>query len=95
MGMVLSVGPRAIYDTGAFVRSKNGARIGYRLRGMENIVHALEDVLRAVDLGIRGFMVYDEGLLHVLNEMRRDSKLNDSYIKHTVIWTIHQVLKEK
>lgn len=75
IGFIMSVGPRAIYDTGSFAKSKNGARIGYRLRGMKNIVHALQDVRRAVELGVRGFMVYDEGLLHLLKQMREKGEL--------------------
>lgn len=71
----LSVGPRATYDTSATVQTPQGVRIGYRLRGMEQIVRAIEDVKRAVDLGCRGILVYDEGLLWVLNEMRKDGEL--------------------
>ena len=70
VGLVMSVGPRAIYDTGGFSRTANGARIGYRLRGMRNFEAALDDVLRAVELGVRGFLIYDEGLLNILGEMR-------------------------
>lgn len=38
IGLIMSVSPRAIYDTSAFAQSKNGSRMGYRLRGMENII---------------------------------------------------------
>jgi hypothetical protein len=70
IGLLLSIGPRAVYDIGGFVKSKNGLRVGYRLRGMENIVRAVEEVKRASQLGVRGFLIYDEGLLFLLNEMR-------------------------
>ena len=42
--LFLSVGPRATYDTSATVHSKEGSRIGYRLRGYDNLVYAIEDV---------------------------------------------------
>ncbi|HHY46210.1 MAG TPA: peptidase [Firmicutes bacterium] len=71
----LSVGPRATYDTGATVLSQQGVRISYRLRGMEQVIRAIEDVKRAVDLGCRGILVYDEGMLWILNEMRKDGEL--------------------
>lgn len=74
-GLILSVGPRAISDIGAFAQSSNGKRIGYRLRGLENVIHAIEDIKRAVDLGIRGFLIYDEGLLFLLNQMRNEGEL--------------------
>lgn len=72
MGLILSVGPRAFYDTSASARSEQGARISYRLRGMENIVHAVEDVKRAISFGVRGILVYDEGLLFLLGKMKKD-----------------------
>jgi len=77
MGLILSVGPRAFYDTSASARSEQGARISYRLRGMENIVRAVEDVKRAISLGVRGILVYDEGLLVLLSRMKKDGLLPD------------------
>lgn len=76
--LFLSVGPRATYDTSATVHTKEGSRIGYRLRGYDNLVYAIEDVKRAVDLGVRGILLYDEGLLYVLNQMRIDGELPDN-----------------
>jgi len=71
----LSVGPRAPYDTGATVQTPQGVRIGYRLRGMEQVVRAIEDVKRAISVGCRGILVYDEGLLWVMSEMRKAGDL--------------------
>lgn len=69
--LVLAIGPRATYDTSASVHTDEGQRMGLRLRGQEQIVRAIEDVRRAATFGCRGFLIYDEGLLWVLNEMRR------------------------
>jgi len=85
VGLTLSVGPRAFYDTSASARSEQGARISYRLRGMEKVVRAVEDVKRAVDLGVRGILIYDEGLLYVLAKMKKDGKLPANvYLKVSV-----------
>ena len=73
--LFLSVGPRATYDTSATVHTKEGSRIGYRLRGYDNLVYAIEDVKRASDFGVRGILLYDEGLLYVLNKMRLEGEL--------------------
>ena len=73
--LFLAVGPRATYDTSATVHTKEGSRIGYRLRGYDNLVYAIEDVKRACRLGVRGILLYDEGLLWVLNQMRDDGEL--------------------
>jgi hypothetical protein len=71
----LSVGPRAAYDTSATRLSEQGRVIAYRLRGQEQIVRAIEDVKRIAEVGCRGVLVYDEGLLWVLNEMRKAGEL--------------------
>ncbi|MCE7697666.1 MAG: peptidase, partial [Methanobacterium paludis] len=76
--LFLSVGPRATYDTSASANTKEGARIGYRLRGYKNLVYAIEDVKRAVDLGVRGIVIYDEGLLWVLGKMRTAGELPEN-----------------
>jgi hypothetical protein len=71
----MSVGPRATYDTSATRLAPQGVRIGYRLRGMDQVVRAVEDVYRILEAGIRGILVYDEGLLWVLNDLRKAGKL--------------------
>ena len=76
--LFLSVGPRATYDTSATVHTKEGSRIGYRLRGYDNLVYAIEDVKRAVSFGVRGILLYDEGLLYALNQMRMADELPKS-----------------
>ena len=69
--LILAIGPRATTDTSASVHTEEGVRMGYRLRGQEQIVRAVEDVKRASDLGCRSFLVYDEGCLWVLDKMRK------------------------
>ena len=69
---VMSPGPRASYDTSATVQTVQGARISNRLRGQEQLVRALVDVQRAIDLGVSSFVIYDEGMLKVLDSMRTD-----------------------
>jgi hypothetical protein len=73
--LILAVGPRATYDTSASVQTAEGQRMGYRLRGQDQIVRAIEDIKRAANLGCRGFMVYDEGSLWLLNEMRKKGEI--------------------
>jgi len=73
--LLLSTGPRATYDTGATVLSPQGVRVSYRLRGQEQLIRAIEDVKRGYELGVRGFLIYDEGMLWVANEMRKNGDL--------------------
>ncbi len=73
--LVLSIGPRATYDTSASMLTPEGQRMGLRLRGQEQIIRAVEDVKRAAGLGCHSFLLYDEGLLWILNEMRKESEI--------------------
>lgn len=73
--LILAIGPRATTDTSASVNTPEGVRMGYRLRGQEQIIRAVEDVKRASRLGCRSFLVYDEGCLWLLNEMRKAGEI--------------------
>ena len=73
--LILAIGPRATTDTSASVNTPEGVRMGYRLRGQEQVVRAVEDVKRAAALGCHSFLVYDEGCLWLLNEMRKAGEI--------------------
>jgi hypothetical protein len=75
--MCFGIGPRGMYDIGA---QKLGNSVwahapAYRLRGMEQVVYATEDLLRLVELGARTLLIYDEGQLWLANRMRADGEL--------------------
>ncbi len=74
-GPDLAIGPRATTDTSASVLTEEGQRMGYRLRGQEQVVRAIEDVKRASELGCRSFPVYDEGCLWLLAQMREQGEI--------------------
>ncbi len=71
----MSIGPRAAYDTSATRLSDQGRVIAYRIRGSEQLARAVEDAKRICEAGIRGLLVYDEGLMWVLNEARKCGEL--------------------
>jgi hypothetical protein len=71
----LFVGPRAGWDVGAQVASSSGRNLGARLRGMDQVVYAAEDIRRGCALGIRSVLVADEGLLWLANEMKSRGEL--------------------
>src|SRR5437763_15476970 len=73
--VILFVGPRAGWDTGAQFMARSGRNLGARQRGMDQIVYALGDIRRACSLGIRSVRVADEGLLWVVDELRRAGEL--------------------
>lgn len=49
-----------------------GALPDPRLRGIDNLVDVTRELIRTVDLGCRGFLILDEGLLNVALELRED-----------------------
>ena len=73
--LVLAIGPRAAYDTSASYHTEEGQRMGYRLRGQDQIVRAIEEVKRASALGCRYFLVYDEGFLWIISKMRESGEI--------------------
>jgi len=75
MEVSLFVGPRAAWDTGAQITAAAGKNLGARLRGMDQVIYAVEDIRRACDLGIRSVLVADEGLLWLVNEMKKKGEL--------------------
>lgn len=74
--LLLAIGPRATTDTSASVNTPEGVRMGYRLRGQDQIIRAVEEVKRASRLGCTSFLVYDEGCLWLLNEMRKAGEIS-------------------
>lgn len=71
----LFVGPRAGWDTGAMAYSTAGRIVAPKIRGQDQLVHAVEDVRRACEHGITSVLVTDEGLLWVLNELKKAGDL--------------------
>jgi peptidase U32-like protein len=81
----LFVGPRATFDIGAQAFAAAGKTLGLSLRGADQLVYALEDVRRAVRLGIESILVSDLGLLAVMGRMKKSGELPTSLIIKTSV----------
>jgi hypothetical protein len=82
----LFIGPRGTFDPGAQVYSSAGRSLGLSLRGADQLVYAMEDVKRAVWLGLRSVLVSDIGILQVISKMRAGGELPvDLIIKTSVM----------
>jgi hypothetical protein len=79
----LFVGPREGFDVGAHPRSDDGSAHFGQIRGLRGLAYAVEDVCRAVECGIRSFLVADIGLLSVLAGMQAAGELPAE-----VIWKV-------
>ncbi|MCY4465404.1 MAG: U32 family peptidase [Chloroflexi bacterium] len=71
----LFVGPRAAWGASAQVRASAGKNLGARLRGMDEVVYATEDILRGCELGLRSVLVADEGQLWLVDQMKKAGEL--------------------
>ena len=83
----LFVGPREEWDIGRAAHAPDGGSLAGQLRGTRQLRYALDDILRAVDQGIRGFLVADTGLLQIVAEMQAAGQLPAS-----VVWKVSAVL---
>jgi hypothetical protein len=63
-------GPRTGWDLGRQALSTEGQAGGRRVRGLDNVRYLLDDYLRMFSAGIRGVLVWDEGVLDILNRAR-------------------------
>jgi hypothetical protein len=79
----LFVGPREGFDIGAHARTADGAAHFGQVRGLRGLRYAAEDVARAVECGIRGFLIADLGLLALLTEMQAAGDLPGD-----IVWKI-------
>ncbi|MFW6040762.1 MAG: hypothetical protein ACOC85_02890 [Thermoplasmatota archaeon] len=70
MEVIITPGPRASWNTGRQIATPEGALSGLRVRGSDNIVALIKDIMRCIEMGFRGFLVTDEGVLWLLNELK-------------------------
>jgi hypothetical protein len=71
--MIMTVGHRKGWDVGSKeISNSEGSMQGFRLRGSDHISYHIADIMRNIDAGHRGFLVYDEGVLFLLNKMRAE-----------------------
>ena len=68
--LVAVPGPRTGWDLGRQALSTEGQAGGRRVRGLDNVRYLLDDYLRIFSTGIRGVLVWDEGVLDILNKAR-------------------------
>ncbi|MCS6954378.1 MAG: U32 family peptidase [Bryobacterales bacterium] len=81
----LFIGPRATFDIGAQAYSTAGKTLGLSLRGADQLVYALEDLRRAVRLGLRSVLVSDLGLLEVIGKLRAAGELPRELVVKTSV----------
>jgi hypothetical protein len=67
----LFVGPRAPWEGSASALTPEGKQFGWRHTTVRQLRYGYDDVVRAVELGIRSILIADEGLICLVDEARR------------------------
>jgi hypothetical protein len=83
----LFVGPREEWDIGRAANSADGQVFAGRLRGTRQLRYAVDDIARAAEHGIRGFLIADPGLLELVYGMQVAGQLPAS-----IVWKISAVM---
>lgn len=73
--VIITPGPRPQWDAGKQIATPEGAVSGLRIRGMDQVGYLLADIDRCIDAGFRGFLVWDEGMLSILNSLRENGSI--------------------
>lgn len=87
--VILTPGPRSGWDTGRQLVTPEGGLSGLRFRGSDQLRYVIADIMRAVELGFRGFLVLDEGLLWLLSRMREAGDLPKDVVFKVSIFAGH------
>ncbi|KUO48752.1 MAG: hypothetical protein APF76_17865 [Desulfitibacter sp. BRH_c19] len=64
--------PSRSWDHGRQYTTSEGYVSGMRIRGQDNLYLWLKEFDRCLEAGIRGFLICDEGLLSLLNDMKKE-----------------------
>ncbi len=87
--VILTPGPRSAWDTGRQLATPEGSLSGLRYRGSDQLRQVITDIMTCIDIGFRGFLVIDEGLLWLLNEMRKSGDIPSDVIFKVSIYAGH------
>ena len=87
--VIITPGPRPTWDIGRQVATPEGVISGLRLRGMDSVRHYLMDIERCIQVGFRGFLVWDEGVLSLLNSMKQNGDLPQDVVFKMSIFAGH------
>jgi hypothetical protein len=87
--VIITPGPRPTWYIGRQIATPEGAISGLRMRGMDSIREYLMDIERCIELGFRGFLVWDEGVLSLLNSMKQNGDLPQDVVFKVSIFAGH------
>ena len=87
--VILTPGPRSAWDTGRHLATPEGGLSGLGYRGSDQLRYVVTDIMRNIELGFRGFLVIDEGLLWLLQQMKSDGDIPADVIFKVSVYAGH------
>jgi len=87
--VIMTAGPRRFWDEGRQLVTSEGLVSGMRIRGVDNLRYLLLDIERCIDAGIRGFLVADEGVLWILNQLREEGYIPKNTVFKVSVFAGH------
>jgi len=87
--VIITPGPRTLWDLGGQIKAPEGAISGIRFRGSDNLSYVIADIKRSIHFGFRGFLVVDEGLLWLLNQIRKSGDIPKGVVFKVSIFAGH------
>jgi len=87
--VIITPGPRSGWDTGRQLATPEGALSGLRYRGSDQLSYVVAEFLRCIDIGFRGFLVIDEGLLWLLGELKKRGDIPQDVIFKLSVFAGH------
>jgi len=87
--VILTPGPRAAWDIGRHLVTPEGGFSGLRYRGSDQLRYVIADYMTAIEIGFRGFLVIDEGLLWLLSRMKESGDIPSDVIFKVSVYAGH------
>ncbi len=87
--VIITAGPRSGWDTGRQLATPEGALSGVRHRGSDQLSYVVAEYLRCIDLGFRGFLCTDEGLLWLVNELKKTGDIPEHVVFKVSVYAGH------
>jgi hypothetical protein len=87
--VIITPGPRSGWDVGRQLVTAEGGLSGLRYRGSDQLTHVVAEFLRCIDLGFRGFLCVDEGLLWLVNELKKTGDIPEDVVFKVSIFAGH------
>jgi hypothetical protein len=87
--VIITPGPRSGWDTGRQLVTPEGGLSGLRYRGSDQLAYVVAEYLRCIDLGFRGFLCTDEGLLWLVNALKKNGDIPDDVVFKVSVFAGH------